>query len=144
MTPLERAITIASKAHSNQKDKAGCEYILHPLRLMLQMKTQDEKIIAILHDVIEDSNYTIQDLRHEGFEEGILNPLKLLTRDNKKVTYEDYIKKIKTDPVATKIKIVDLEDNMNLTRIKNLKETDLLRFKKYNRAWHFLMGSGNA
>lgn len=138
MALLEKAIIIASKAHNNQKDKAGCEYILHPLRLMLQMKTQDEKIIAILHDVIEDSNYTIQDLRHEGFEEEILVPLRLLTRNDKKVIYEDYIKKIKTNHVATKIKIADLEDNMNLTRIKNLKETDLLRFKKYNWAWHFL------
>lgn len=142
MTLLEKAITIASRAHNGQKDKAGCEYILHPLRLMLQMKTQDERIIAVLHDVIEDSDYTIQDLRHEGFEEEILNSLKLLTKNDKKVTYEDYIKKIKTNPIATKIKIADLEDNMNLTRMKSLKETDLLRFKKYSWAWHFLNESG--
>ena len=141
MTLLEKAIIIASKAHNGQKDKAGCEYILHPLRLMLQMKTQDEKIIAIVHDAIEDSDYTIQDLRHEGFGEEILNPLELLTRNNKNVAYEDYIKKIKTNPVATKIKIADLEDNMDLTRIKDLKEKDLSRLKRYNWAWHFLMDS---
>ncbi|MFH2057652.1 MAG: GTP pyrophosphokinase [Pseudomonadota bacterium] len=143
MTLLERAIEIAVKVHNGQIDKAGCEYILHPLRLMLKMKTQDEKILAVLHDAIEDTDLTIQNLKNEGFGERILNVLELLTRDKGKTTYEDYIKIIKTNPVATKIKIADLEDNMDLTRIKTIKEEDSLRIKKYNWAWNFLADPNN-
>ena len=144
MTLLEKAIHIALKAHNGQKDKAGCEYILHPLRVMLQMKTQEEKIIAILHDAVEDSDYTIQDLKDEGFGEEILNSVELLTRDIKGEAYEDFIRKIKTNPIVTKVKIADLEDNMDIKRIENIKEKDLERLRRYNWAWHFLMDSGDS
>jgi len=144
MTLLEKAIHIALKAHSGQKDKAGCEYILHPLRVMLQMKTQEEKIIAILHDAVEDSDYTIQALKDEGFGEEILNSVELLTRDKKGEAYEDVIRRIKTNPIATKIKIADLEDNMDIKRIENIKEKDLERLRRYRWAWHFLMDSGDS
>ena len=140
MTLLEKAIEIALKAHQGQMDKAGCEYILHPLRLLTQMETQEEKIIAVLHDVLEDTDVTLQQLADIGFGKSILCALELLTRDKEKITYEDYIKKIKTHPVAAKVKIADLEDNMDMTRIKKIQEKDLQRMKKYNWAWHYLTG----
>ena len=138
MTSLEKAIRIALDAHTGQKDKSRCEYILHPLRVMLKMDTQEERLIAILHDVVEDSEISIQDLESQGFDRNVLDVVALLTRDKANTPYEDFIRSIGTDPLAVKIKIAGLEDNMNITRISEIGEKDIKRLKRYHWAWHFL------
>jgi len=131
---LEKAILIAVNAHSGQEDKAGAPYILHPIRLMMQMQTETDRIIAILHDVPEDSDYTIEKLTAEGFDEEILNALECLCkRENE--PYEAYIQRLKPNPIARKIKLADLQDNMNILRMNKLTEVDLNRIKKYHAAW---------
>ncbi len=134
---LEKAIQIALDAHRGKIDKGGSPYILHPLRIMLSMETIDEQIVGILHDVIEDSIVTIDDLRTENFSENILEALELLT---KKVhqSYEEYIFDIKYNQLAKKVKIADLEDNMNIKRLNILTGKDIERIKKYRNAFKLL------
>ena len=134
MSTLERAIAIAVDAHSKQKDKAGKPYILHPIRIMLQMKSDTEMIVAVLHDAIEDTSWTLGDLRREGFSQEALNALEHLTHQEGQ-SYEEYIQRIKRNPVARKIKLADLRDNMDISRLDNLVEKDLERLKKYHRSW---------
>ena len=137
MKQLEKAIAIALKAHQNQIDKGGKVYILHPLRIMLQMPTEELQIIAILHDVVEDSNYTFDNLKKEGFSVRIIKALQALTKqDNEQ--YEDFIKRVKNNTLATKVKIADIKDNSNIKRIKNPKIKDLERIKKYKKALKML------
>jgi (p)ppGpp synthase/HD superfamily hydrolase len=137
MTLLERAIEIALKSHAGQTGKDGSAYILHPLRLMSRMETDEERIVAVLHDVVEDSDITFDDLRTIGFSESILEALHLLTHD-KETTYEEYVERIKPNRLARKIKLADLEDNSNLRRLTHVEEKDLQRVKKYHRAWTIL------
>jgi (p)ppGpp synthase/HD superfamily hydrolase len=137
---LEKAIDIALKAHTGQIDKAGAPYILHPLRVMLQMESEVEKIIAVLHDVIEDGRdrgFTFDYLRKAGFPEEIIETLKVLTHD-KSEPYELYIKKIALNPVARRVKMVDLRDNMRIDRISHPTEKDYARIEKYKRALNIL------
>lgn len=138
MTSLERAIHLAVKAHAGQKDKAGSEYILHPLRVMNQMKTKEEKIIAVLHDVIEDSKITCSLLKAEGFSDTIITAITILTKEETVESYEEYIARIKAHPLARKVKLADLEDNMNIKRIKDPGMADFIRLEKYHKAWHYL------
>jgi len=135
---LEDAMSLAAKAHRRQKDKAGAAYILHPLRVMLRMNTNDERIVALLHDVVEDTEYTLEDLRKAGYSLKILQSLDCLTkRDGEE--YGQFIKRVKRSPLARKVKIADIEDNLNLTRIKNPKKRDFMRIEKYRRALSELM-----
>jgi (p)ppGpp synthase/HD superfamily hydrolase len=133
MPTLEDAILFAVKAHRGQKDKGGESYILHPLRIMLRMKTKTEMIIAALHDIVEDTHYTVEDLCKIGYSEEILDAIKLLTRRNEE-TYDEFIQRLKPNPLARAVKIADLEDNMNLERIRNPNENDFRRVEKYKRA----------
>ena len=137
MSTLERAIAIAVEAHQGQKDKAGEPYILHPLRLMLQMQSETDKIVAVLHDVVEDSGRSLDDLRTEGFSAEVLEAVSTLTKKND-VSYEEYIDSIKTHPVARRVKLADLRDNMDITRISDVTERDLKRLSKYHKAWQKL------
>jgi (p)ppGpp synthase/HD superfamily hydrolase len=137
MANLERAILIALQAHQNQRDKSGETYILHPLRLMLKMDSEAEMIAAVLHDVVEDSNWTPADLRKEGFSEEVLSVIECLTRRDQE-TYEEFIERVKLNPTARKIKLADLEDNMAIKRISEPTEKDWERLKKYHRAWRVL------
>jgi len=130
---LEQAIYIALQAHKGKADKGGSPYILHPLRLMLVMETTEEKIVAVLHDVIEDSSFTIQKLKQEGFSKKVLDAVSLLTKTENQ-NYENYISAIKKNPLATKVKLADLKDNMDLSRLKKIVEEDLIRIKKYKSA----------
>jgi (p)ppGpp synthase/HD superfamily hydrolase len=134
MTWLEKAIEIALSAHRGQKDKAGAPYILHPLRLMQQMRDENEQIVAVLHDVTEDSRYTIESLRKEGFSKEIIAALECLSRSEGE-PYENYIDRLRFNPLAKKVKLADLKDNMNITRLSNLNEKDIERLKKYHLAW---------
>jgi (p)ppGpp synthase/HD superfamily hydrolase len=134
---LEKAIDIALKAHSGKLDKGGNAYILHPLRVMFTMQTTEGKIVAALHDVVEDSNITIQQLEEEKFSKRILAAVALLTKKENQ-PYQEYILAIKKNPLAVKVKLADLKDNMNLTRMKQITEADKQRMKKYKAAYKLL------
>lgn len=134
---FEKAIMIATKAHAGQKDKAGTPYLLHVLRVMLSVEKINEKIVALLHDVVEDSEVTFEELANEGFPKKILKAVELLTKTEKK-TYEDYIQEIKNNDLARAVKLADLKDNMNITRLKKVTESDKLRIKKYKAAYNLL------
>lgn len=131
------AALIAYKAHEGQVDKAGKPYILHPLHVMKQVRTIEEQIVALLHDVIEDTDCTLEDLRKEHFSEKVLEALALMTHD-KTVPYMDYIAKIKENPLARAVKIADLHHNMDLKRIPNPTEKDYERLEKYKAALRYL------
>lgn len=135
---LEKAIIIATKAHSGQVDKAEESYVLHPLRVMLKLKTEDEKIVGVLHDVIEDTDVTYDDLRKEGFSEIIIEALKRVTKIDSE-DYMDFVKRAKENPISSKVKLADLEDNMDINRIANPTEKDFKRIEKYKRAKAFLL-----
>jgi (p)ppGpp synthase/HD superfamily hydrolase len=137
MTQLERAIQIAVEAHAGQEGKDGLPYILHPLRLMLKMDTEEARIVAVLHDVVEDTEVTLDDLRREGFSEAVLENVQLLTHEDG-TPYEEYVERIKPHPLARKVKLADLEDNSDIRRLSGIEEKDLQRLKKYHRAWQIL------
>jgi (p)ppGpp synthase/HD superfamily hydrolase len=130
---LEKAIQCAVKAHAGQKDKAGAPYILHPLRIMMKMENQDGMIAAMLHDVVEDSSVTLADLRAEGFSEEVIAAVDHLTRREGE-TYEIFINRLRHNPLAVKVKLADLEDNMDIRRIENVTERDIERIQKYQAA----------
>ena len=134
MTTLEDAMLLAVQAHQQQKDKAGAPYILHPLRVMLRMRSGLEMMVAVLHDVLEDTPYTLLDLQQAGYSEQVLEALDCLTRRENE-TYEEFIERVKANPLARRVKIADLEDNMDMRRISNPQEKDMERLKKYRRAW---------
>jgi (p)ppGpp synthase/HD superfamily hydrolase len=137
MSSLERAIEIAVSAHKGQVDKAGKPYILHPLRLMFKMQLENEMIAAVLHDVVEDSDWTIEKLFSEGFDEEVITAIKLLTH-NKKVPYKKYIEAIKTNKIAIKVKLADLEDNLDIKRIAHPKFKDYARIAEYLKYYNEL------
>jgi len=133
---LSKAIQIASEAHEHDLDRGGSPYILHPLRLMFRLRTDDPELmaIAVLHDVVEDSDWTIQDLREQGFTERVLKALTLLTHDDGS-PYDDYIEKISKNIDAIFVKMEDLRDNSDITRLKGVTEKDLKRTEKYHRSF---------
>jgi len=133
---LNRAIEIAARAHTEQTDKGGNSYILHPLRVMLNFcehESEAVKICAILHDVVEDTEITLDDLRTEGFLEEIITALDCLTKRQNE-SYDDFIDRILTNEIACRVKNGDLADNMDLTRIPNPTAKDEARIRKYRDA----------
>lgn len=133
MKMLERAIEIAVKAHKGQADKGGNPYILHPLKVMLSCHGDIQKICGVLHDVVEDTDVTFYDLRKEGFSEGIIEVLDCLTK-RKDESYDDYINRILEKDTACLVKLEDLKDNIDLSRIQSPKQEDLERSEKYLKA----------
>jgi len=136
---LSDAVSLAARAHRGQKDKGDKAYILHPLRLMIAMETEAEQMAAVLHDVIEDTDWTIKELRRSGYPEEVLEALEHLSRDPGE-SYDDFIKRAADNRISTKVKIADLEDNMNIVRLNVLGEKDMKRLGKYLRAWRYLHG----
>jgi len=132
LATLERAIEIAVEAHKGQKDKAGMPYVLHPLRLMFKMESNNEKIAALLHDVVEDSDWTLDDLKKEGFNSDVIEAVSLLTRDEKD-SYDEFIQKAVSNPISKNVKIADINDNLDLNRIDKISDKDYIRIKKYHR-----------
>lgn len=130
---LDKAIVIATNAHQGQIDKAGQPYILHPLRVMFSRTSETERICAVLHDVIEDTDITLDYLRNEGFSEDVLSALDALTRRNNE-SYDEFISRIVNNKIACYVKLADLCDNMNLSRIKNPSQKDNERIEKYRKA----------
>lgn len=136
---LERAIDIALRAHAGATDKSGRPYILHPLHLMAQMETDEEMMAAVLHDVVEDSDWTLHDLAREGIPRRVLQALALLTHDKETTPYEDYIAAVASNPLARRVKLADLAHNMDPRRLPpELTSNDLDRLVKYRRAWAVL------
>lgn len=134
---LEKAIQIAVNAHMGKKDKMGSPYILHPLRVMHDVDTIDAKIVAVLHDVVEDTDMTFDELIQAGIPKHLVITLRLLTH-NDNLSYEEYIEKLTENPLAVKIKLADLRDNMDLTRLKKVTDEDIERMKKYVTNYNFL------
>lgn len=130
---IGKAIRIAAVAHEGQLDKAGQPYILHPLRIMFTKENEIERICAVLHDVIEDSNVNIEYLRNEGFSEEVLNVLDALTKRNNE-SYDDFISRVIENKTACNVKLADLNDNMNLSRLPSPTLIDYERIEKYRRA----------
>lgn len=130
---LEKAILIATKANQGQVDKGGNPYILHPLRVMFSRTDETEKICAVLHDVVEDIDITLDYLRDEGFSEEILWALDALTRLHKE-SYDDFITRILNNKIACHVKVADLSDNMDLSRIEKPSDKDYERIEKYRKA----------
>jgi (p)ppGpp synthase/HD superfamily hydrolase len=133
MSMLERAIEIALKAHRAQVDKAGEPYILHPLRVMLRLNSSEERQVGILHDVVEDSDWTIEQLGMEGFSENVVAAVEALTRRDGE-DYFDFIRRAANHSLARKVKKADLLDNMDLKRIMSPSNRDFERLKRYEQA----------
>lgn len=137
MASLEKALQIAVRAHENQKDRYGQPYILHPIRVMMSVDSAEEKVVAILHDVIEDSDLMLTDLRKEGFSPEIIAAVDAITkRDGEE--YFRYIHRVGANQLARGVKLADLTDNMDLKRIDNLTEKDQKRLARYHKAWNML------
>ena len=134
---LEDAISIAAEAHRGQRDKAGAVYLLHPLRLMLRMDSEAAMMAAVLHDVVEDSDWTLERLREGGFPEEVVEAVACLTHREGE-SYEEFVERLRDNALARRVKIADLEDNMNVLRIGQLGPNDLQRLEKYHRAWRVL------
>ena len=131
---LERAIQIAVEAHAGVKDKGGKAYILHPISVMMRCETDDEKTVAILHDVVEDTDWTFEALREEGFKETIIEALKTVTKHSEDEDYDEFIQRSLKNEIGSKVKIADLRENLDVTRIGELSEKDVERINKYKRA----------
>ena len=135
---LDRAKAIATSAHEGQVDKAGKPYIEHPMRVMNMGKTVEEKIAGVLHDVVEDSDWTFEMLEKEGIPKDVMDALRCVTKLSKEEDYDHFIERVKTNPLAVKVKLNDLKDNMDITRLGEVTEKDLARLNKYIRAYRQL------
>ena len=140
MSTLQRAIEIATEAHKGQFDKAGNDYIGHPLRVMEMGKTDEEKIVGVLHDVVEDTSWTFEALEAEGFSKEIIEALRCVTKTSENENYDAFIDRVKKNPLATAVKINDLTDNMDIRRLPYLSDKDVKRLKKYLKAYKRLTG----
>ncbi len=134
---LQKAIALAAAAHHWQKRKKGSPYVLHPLRMVCALNTEAEQIVAVLHDVVEDTHWTFDDLRREGFPEDILQALDCVT-ERKGESYDDFLTRAASNPIARRVKLADLEDNMNVRDLPEVTPKDALRLSKYVKAWHRL------
>ena len=129
---LEMAMEVCKKAHAGQVDKAGADYYLHPFAVADMCKTEEEKIVALLHDVVEDTDVTLKDLAGLGFSTTILDALGSLTHASDE-DYFDYIARVKKNKLATTVKINDLTHNSDLSRLINITPKDIARVEKYSR-----------
>ena len=133
----KKAMKLCFEAHKNQTDKSGMPYVFHPFHLAEQMTDETTTIVALLHDVAEDSDYTLQNIEAMGFSKEVITSLSLLTHD-KSVPYMDYVALIKLNPVAKAVKLADLKHNSDLSRLYVVDEKALARREKYLKAIAFL------
>ncbi len=133
----KRALKLCYAAHKDQTDKSGLPYVFHPFHLAEQMPDEETTVVALLHDVVEDTPYTLEVLAQMGFPQRVLEALALLTHDSV-VPYLDYVAKLKPDPIARRVKLADLRHNSDLTRLGRVDETDRARVKKYAAAIRLL------
>ncbi len=138
MPSLEHALKLAVQVHSGQVDKHNRPYILHPLRVMLRLETELEQIVGVLHDVVEDSDLTLADLRDMGYADDVVTALDGVTRREDE-TYEEFVTRSAAHPVSRRVKLADLEDNMDVRRLPvDITDKDAERLKRYRRAWEQL------
>jgi (p)ppGpp synthase/HD superfamily hydrolase len=134
VSTLERAIAIAAEAHSGQVDWAGLPYVLHPLRMMMRVSSTDERIVAVLHDVCEDCpGWTFDRLRNEGFSDHVVEALQSVTKRDGE-DYEAFVRRAAANPIGRSVKLADLNDNSDLSRISAPSERQLQLIEKYRRA----------
>jgi len=136
---LERAIEIAVQAHKGASDKGGSPYILHPLAVMHNLDRDDEKIVGVLHDVVEDTQWTFEKLLDEGFSVTVVDALRSVTKQEGGEDYFDFIQRAKKNPLGRKVKIADIQHNMDVTRIKVISDKDATRLNKYKKALEILI-----
>ena len=134
MPTLEDALELAVRAHRGQRDKAGQPYILHPLRVMARLDTETERMVALLHDVVEDTPYTLERLRELGYGEDVLGALERLTKAEGE-DYAAFIERVRPHPLARRVKLADLEDNMDVRRLPAVTAKDAERLARYRAAW---------
>src|SRR5690242_9842940 len=137
MPTLEDAIALAVDAHRGQTNKSGEPYVLHPLRVMFRCQTEAQRIVAVLHDVVEDTGRTFDDLRGFGYPADIIAALDCVTKREGE-SYEAFIERAAGNPIARVVKIADIEDNMDLRRLPGVEETDVARLARYVKAWRRL------
>lgn len=126
----ELAYRLASKAHKGQKDKGGEDYFKHPLTVSNKLSGDKEKVVALLHDVVEDTNVTVNDLKEAGFSDEVVSAVSTITKKAGE-DYEKYLNRVKQNPIALRVKIADMEHNSDISRIPNPTEKDLKRLEKY-------------
>lgn len=136
----KKALKISFNAHKNQVDKSGMPYVFHPFHLAEQMDNEYSVCVALLHDVVEDTDITIEDLRAEVFPKEVINAIELMTHSDS-VPYLDYVKEIKNNPIARKVKLADLKHNSDLSRLDNIDDKALERVEKYKKAIEILQES---
>ena len=134
---VDLALSIARKAHEGQLDKAGVDYIEHPIYVASQVDTEEEKAVALLHDVIEDSPVSAKGLLQAGLPETVVTAVQVLTK-KKEQDYQTYLETVKKNPLARVVKLADLEHNSDLSRLSSITEKDRERLKKYKKAIDFL------
>ena len=137
---LEDAIALAVEAHKGQREKNGQPYILHPLRVMFTCRTETERIVAVLHDVVEDTGRSFDDLRRLGFSEEAIAALDCVTKREGE-NYEQFVERSASNPIARQVKMADLQDNMDVRRLPAMGEREFERLVKYLKAWKRLTGS---
>lgn len=133
---LSKAILLCCEAHNGQFDKGGKPYYLHPFFVALNVKTIEEKIVALLHDVVEDTDVTFEDLKEMGFSFEIIEAVKAITKNGE--SYEEYLRKVKENEIARKVKMEDIKHNMDLSRLSVITDKDLKRVEKYKKAFKYL------
>ncbi len=133
----KKALKLCFDAHKDQVDKSGIPYVFHPFHLAEQMEDELTTVVALLHDVVEDSDYTLEDLAAMNFGNDVMEALALLTHDDDTL-YMDYVLKIRENPVAKKVKLADLQHNSDATRMESMTEKDLERREKYMKAMELL------
>lgn len=138
MATLEQAISLAAKQHEGQVDKANAPYILHPLRVMLNVPTIEHKIVAVLHDILEDTETTIEDLYQFGFQEHIIDAIVALTKKQGETRLEA-AQRARQNPIARVVKLADINDNMDLSRIQSPTIKDFERLKEYQQVRDLLL-----
>lgn len=139
MQLLTKAISIALKEHEGQTDKAGMPYAGHIMRVMQAGRTTDEKIVGVLHDLVEDTDWTFEALLAEGFPTHIIDALRCATKLSDDEPYDAFIQRVKTNPLAVAVKINDLTDNMDIRRLSDITENDVQRLRKYLKAYRNLI-----
>ena len=135
----KKALKLCFAAHKEQKDKSGLPYVFHPFHLAEQMEDEESTVVALLHDVAEDTDYTLEDIAAMGFSRNVMEALALLTHDEA-VPYMEYVKAIRKNPLARKVKLADLRHNSDLSRLDadQIDEKALARVKKYTEAMRIL------
>lgn len=133
----KKALKLCFEAHKEQTDKSGMPYVFHPFHLAEQMETEETVILALLHDVVEDTDNTLEDLRELGFGENVMEALALLTHDDG-VDYMEYVQAIKGNPIAKEVKLADLRHNSDISRLDTVDEKALERREKYLQAMKLL------